>query len=177
LTSHYHIDKLFYYLGDTLSHIMTLKSKTKILEEQEKYSRYLEKNGLRFSKGRLRVFEMVMSAHGHFAPEEILKISEDKYVNVSRATIYRSIHELLESGVIRLTAFGEKHQHFEHLYDEKPHHHARCIKCGVMIEFPDRNEDAVYRPTLEHQGFHILGHEMHFYGFCSKCYSHNTKRS
>jgi len=156
---------------------MTLKYETKISEEREKHSKYLERNGLSFSKGRLRVFEMVMNAHGHFAPEEILKISKKSNVKVSRATIYRSIQELLESGVIRLTAFGEKHQHFEHLYDEKPHHHARCIRCGVMIEFPDQNEDAIYRPTLENQGFHILGHEMHFYGFCNKCHSDKTKRS
>jgi len=156
---------------------MTLKYETKISEEREKYSRYLERNGLRFSEGRLRVFEMVMNAHGHFSPEEILKISKECNVIVSRATIYRSIQELLESGVIRLTAFGEKHQHFEHLYDEKPHHHARCIRCGVMIEFPDQNEDTIYQLTLENQGFHILGHEMHFYGYCSKCHSDKTKRS
>ncbi len=101
----------------------------KILSEQKKYIRYLERNHLRLSKGRSMVFEMAMNAHGHFAPEEIVKTCQQNKTKVSRATIYRSIKELLESGVIRLTAFGEKHQHYEHLYDEKPHHHARCIKC------------------------------------------------
>jgi len=138
--------------------------KRKILDEQKKYSKYLEKSGLRLSRGRSKVFEMVMNAHGHFAPEEIVKVCQKNKTKVSRATIYRSIRELLESGIIRLTAFGEKHQHFEHLYDEKPHHHARCIRCGIMIEFLDKNEDAVYRPFLENKNFHILGHEMHFYG-------------
>ncbi len=149
----------------------------KILSEQKKYTRYLKKNHLKLTNGRSRVFKMAMNAHGHFAPEEIVKTCQQNKTKVSRATIYRSIKELLESGVIRLTAFGEKHQHYEHLYDEKPHHHARCIKCGIMIEFLDKNEDKIYQPLLEEKGFHILGHEMHFYGFCSKCHSDKTKRS
>ena len=46
-----------------------------------------------------------------------------------------------------------------------------------MREFPDINEDANYRRILENQGFHILGHEMHFYGFCYECHSDKIKRS
>ena len=155
---------------------MRLKYRIKILEEQKKYNRYLEKNSLRITRGRARVFETVMNAHGHFAPEEIVKICQKNKTKVSRATIYRSINELLESGVIRLTAFGEKHQHFEHLYDEKPHHHARCIKCGIIIEFPDKNEDAVYQPFLESKNFHVLGHKMYFYGICSNCNGETKRR-
>jgi len=154
---------------ETQSHMINAKFKNKISEEQAKYCSYLEKNGLRITKGREKVFEQVMNAHGHFAPEEILKHCQECNINVSRATIYRSIRELLESGVIRLTAFGEKHQHFEHLYDEKPHHHARCIRCSDMIEFKDLGEDKVYQKVLDDKGFKVLGHEMHFYGICQKC--------
>ncbi len=92
-----------------------------------------------------------------------------KKCKVFRATVYRTLKELLESGVIRETAFGDKHHHFEYLYDEKPHHHAQCLRCHVFIEFPDLEEDEVYKPYLEKQGFKILGHEMHFYGICQKC--------
>jgi Fe2+ or Zn2+ uptake regulation protein len=30
-------------------------------------------------------------------------------------------------------------------------------------------EDKIYHPYLEKQGFNILGHEMHFYGICKEC--------
>ena len=75
---------------------------------------------------------------------------------------------LLEAGVIRETAFGDKHRHFEHVYDEKPHHHAQCVRCHSFIEFPDKKEDEIYHPYLKKQGFKILGHEMHFYGICKE---------
>ena len=113
----------------------------KIQSEQKKYEEYLQGRGLRLTKGRKYVFDEVMEAHGHFAPEELVKQCADSpKVSVSRATIYRSLQELREAGIVRETAFGEKHTHFEHCYDEKPHHHARCIRCGTYIEFPDLAE-------------------------------------
>ena len=121
------------------------------------------------SMGRLRVFDTVMNMHGHFAPEEVVKICKKNKAKVSRATIYRGISELLEASIIRKTAFGEKHQHFEHLYDEKPHHHARCIRCHSIIEFSDLGEDKMYSAILKKKNFQILGHEMHFYGICQQC--------
>ena len=141
----------------------------KVQQERQKFEKYLTDAGLTFSKGRDAVFVEVMRAHGHFTAEELAKICAAKKLAVSRATVYRSLRELLESGIIRETAFGDKHHHFEHVYDEKPHHHAQCVRCHTFIEFPDRHEDKVYHPILEKQGFKILGHEMHFYGVCRQC--------
>ena len=140
-----------------------------ILQEKRRFEKHLKALGVRFTNGRRIVFEEVMSAHGHFAAEDLIKQCRNNKRKVSRATIYRGLFELLESGIIRETAFGEKHQHFEHLYDEKSHHHARCIRCHAIFEFPDLNEDKIYRPILKKQGFQVLGHEMHFYGVCKTC--------
>jgi Fe2+ or Zn2+ uptake regulation protein len=142
---------------------------TKVKVEQQKFEDYLDAHGLKLTDGRRRVFRIVIETHGHFASEQVAKICANNQGEVSRATVYRCLRELLEAGIIRQTAFGEKHQLFEHVYDEKLHHHARCVRCGIVIEFPDLHEDNVYRPILEKQGFNILGHEMHFYGICMDC--------
>ena len=148
---------------------MKLPLRKQIETEQKKLNNYLQRSGLRLSKGRQSVFDEVMNAHGHFTAEELVKHCKDSKCKVSRATIYRSLHELLEACIIRETAFGDKHHHFEHVYDERPHHHAQCIRCHKFIEFPDRKEDEIYKPFLEQRGFKILGHEMHFYGICREC--------
>ncbi len=139
-----------------------------INDEHAKFLLYLSQTGLRPSKGRELVFDKVMRWHGHFTAEELARECLEK-VNVSRPTVFRVLHDLLEAGVIRETAFGDKHRHFEHVYDEKPHHHAQCLRCHQFIEFPDREEEEVYHPYLEKQGFKVLGHEMHFYGICKAC--------
>jgi Fur family ferric uptake transcriptional regulator len=137
--------------------------------ELKKYEEYLKREGLRLSRGRQVVFQQVIKTHGHFTAEEMAKTCGHLKPSVSRATVYRALHEVLEAGVIRGTAFGDKHQHFEHLYDETKHHHAQCVRCRQFIEFPDLDEDKRYRPLLEKKGFKIIGHEMHFYGICQEC--------
>jgi Fur family transcriptional regulator, ferric uptake regulator len=140
-----------------------------IHHERTRFLGYLAQAGLRKSHGRELVFSQVMGVHGHFTAEELAKLCTEKKLNVSRATVYRVLRDLLEAGIIRETAFGDTHHHFKHVYDEKPHHHAQCVRCHGFIEFPDRKEDEVYHPYLEKQGFKILGHEMHFYGICREC--------
>ena len=149
--------------------IQYLTMKEILQKELSKYESYLKAEGLRFSRGRQIVFHQALKKHGHFTAEEMAKICAGLKPAVSRATVYRTLHEILEAGVIRGTAFGDKHQHYEHLYDEKKHHHAQCVRCHQFIEFPDFNEESRYHPILEKQGFKIIGHEMHFYGICKNC--------
>lgn len=148
---------------------MEKNSAQTIGRERARFLGFLAKSGRRKSQGRELIFNQVMRAHGHFTAEELVKECRQKKLNVSRPTVFRVLHDLLEAGIIRETAFGHKHRHFEHVYDEKPHHHAQCVRCHSFIEFPDRKEDEVYHAFLEEQGFKILGHEMHFYGICKKC--------
>ena len=132
--------------------------------ERKKLSGLLDRKGLKMTSGREAVLKEVLNAHGHFCAEGLNKTCRDKKKRVSRATVYRTLNELLEAGVIRKTAFGDKHSNFEHLYDERPHHHAYCIRTGKYIELPDFGEEKKYLPILEKMGFKVLGHELHFYG-------------
>lgn len=139
--------------------------------ERARFLCHLAKSGQRVSKGREVIFDQVMQSHGHFTAEALTKECLQKKLKVSRPTVFRVLRDLLEAGIIRETAFGDKHRHFEHVYDIKPHHHAQCIRCHAFIEFPDKQGEEVYHTLLAKQGFKILGHEMHFYGVCKECQS------
>ncbi len=155
---------------------LKLPSKNRIKNEKKKFLLYLDKSGLTLSGGREVVFNEVMRTHGHFAAEELVKQCRDHERGVSRATIYRILKELREAGIIRETAFGEKHQHFEHVYDEKLHHHARCIRCYAIIEIPCLKEASMYTDLLNKEHFQVMGHELHFYGLCRMCQKGNDKK-
>jgi Fur family ferric uptake transcriptional regulator len=146
-----------------------------IQAEKQRFAHYLSRNGLKFSVGRKELFEEAMKAHGHFAAEELVKQCRNNQRQISRATIYRGLRELVEAGIIRVTAFGEKHKHYEHVYDEKLHHHARCIRCGSIIEITCFHEEHEYLPLLKEHDFRILGHELHFYGICRDCQKSGKK--
>ena len=86
-----------------------------IEKERSKLENHLKKNGLKSSRVREVVFHEVLNAHGHFTAEELAKRCLKH--QVSRATVYRALREFLMGGIIRETAFGDKHHHFEHIYD------------------------------------------------------------
>ncbi len=143
--------------------------KKQFANERQKFVTYLKDRGLRLTSGRQLVLTAVLETHGHFSCEDLVKQFKDRKGNVSRATIYRTITELMEAQVIRQTAFGKKHNNYEHVYDEKPHHHAYCIRSGKFFELPDLGEEEKYLPILKKMGFEVLGHEVHFYGISKEC--------
>ncbi|MBL8013160.1 MAG: transcriptional repressor, partial [Candidatus Omnitrophica bacterium] len=87
-------------------------SSNKLTREKERFLAYLNSNGIKVTPGRTKVFNNAMNMHGHFNAEELAKTSL-KNDCVSRATVYRTLREMLEAGIIRETAFGDKHHHFE----------------------------------------------------------------
>ena len=55
---------------------------------------------------------------------------------------------------------GEPHHH---------HHHLICKTCGKVFPFRDDLLDGLERHIEEETGFHVLDHELKFYGQCKKC--------
>ena len=94
--------------------MVTRAQRNKIIIEEKKFVNYLNENNLRLTKARLEVFNLITKMDNHFGAEDLLKLKKD---SVSRATLYRTLNELVKSLVIRRTAFGEKHQHFEFVFD------------------------------------------------------------
>lgn len=138
-------------------------------KERQKFVAFLKQKGLRFTAGRDLVLMTVLNTHGHFSCEDLVKGFKQRGSSVSRATVYRSVAELMEAQIIRQTAFGTKHSNYEHVYDEQPHHHAYCIRSGKFFELPDLGEEEKYLPILKKMGFEVLGHEVHFYGISKEC--------
>ena len=151
---------------DTVSH---MKKKNSYFQERSKLEEYLDANALRMTQGREEVLKEVYRYHGHFTAEELLKSCRLNNRAVSRATVYRSLREFFEANIVRKTALGDKHDHYEHVYDEKVHHHAKCVRCGEYSEIPDLDEEEIYKPILNKLNFKVISHEMHFYGICRNC--------
>lgn len=135
----------------------------------ETYEKYLTKKGASLTTRRLSILKESIKTKGHFSAEDLIKMLARKDLRVSRATVYRTLNELVRAKLFVQTAFGEKHRHFEFVRIGKSHHHAFCIKCKQNLEFIDLGEEKLYRKILQTNGFVIIGHEMHFYGLCKNC--------
>lgn len=131
---------------------------------------YLQSRGKRVTQQRRIIVEQVFSRHEHFDADELLAQLRELVgpKKVSRPTVYRTLTELVEAGLLRKMNLRGRSV-YEHDYGYPQHDHLHCTKCDKLIEFSSDElkqlRDAVGR---EHQ-FRVTGHRLIISGICSDC--------
>ena len=131
---------------------------------------YCKQKSLKYTPGRKTILEAVCSMDSHFEADDLyLKLRETSSRRISRATVYRTLPLLEESGLIRRVIFIDKHTHYEQVYDHLHHEHLICLKCGRIIEFYKRSlEDSLEDIAREHS-FKSVAHKLEVTGYCDTC--------
>ncbi len=133
------------------------------------FKEFLKKKGLKLTEERKAILKDVFSFHGHFDPEELLIRLRKKGSRVSKASIYRTIPLLLESGLIEEAIKVDKHAHYEHTYGHGHHDHMICIKCGRVVEFHSQELEGLQEKLCRGDGFKSISHTLEIRGYCRKC--------
>jgi Fur family ferric uptake transcriptional regulator len=136
----------------------------------EKFREYLASrpNPQRFTEQQKDLVEHVFARHSHFDADQLVKDLEDAGLNVSRATVYRTLTKLVDAGMLRKLEIGTK-TYYEHDYGYPQHEHLVCGSCGKMIEFQHPAiESAIEEICGQHQ-FQMLGHTLVIRGTCVDC--------
>ena len=97
-------------------------------KEKELYRDFLKSKNLKLTKPRLIIMEAVFENHEHFNVDDLYEQIKKKHKNVSRATIYRTVPLLVESGLIKQSLRCESKDIYEHTYGHENHLHFICEK-------------------------------------------------
>ena len=81
-------------------------------ETLESFSDFLGSKGLRMTDQRKGVFEALFKQSGHFTAEQLLRDAQNLDDTVSRATVYRCLPLLVESGIIRKIDVGQENKFY-----------------------------------------------------------------
>ena len=136
----------------------------------ERFEEFLQSRGKRITQQRRMLVEHVFSHHEHFDADDLMDelADRDGPRRVSRPTVYRTLRELVEAGLLRQMVLGGRSV-YEHDYGYPQHDHLHCQKCNKLIEFHSdeltRLRDAVAR---EHR-FRVAGHRFIVNGTCAEC--------
>jgi len=136
----------------------------------QRFAQFLQARGKRVTRQRQWIVQQVFSHHDHFDADELMGhlarlIGQRK---LSRPTVYRTLNELVEAGLLRKMALGGRSV-FEHDYGYPSHDHLYCQVCNRLIEFQsDALEKLRDRVAAEHD-FEVSGHRMFVTGVCSAC--------
>lgn len=145
-------------------------------EEQIIVEDHLRKSGFRWTNQRALIVRAALDSHDHFTAEELLDICRKTDPKVSRATVYRTLSVLEESGFVEGLETGDGGRRFEHVLGHEHHDHMVCLRCEKIIEFRDDELERRQELAAKRVGFRIERHSLRMYGTCKACQQEAPRR-
>ncbi|RJQ11508.1 MAG: transcriptional repressor [Dehalococcoidia bacterium] len=132
--------------------------------------RRLRAVGLRVTAQRLAVGEALLHAADHRTAEEVqARLQVESAQPVSLATVYRTLHTLVEHRVVGHLDRGRGSAVYEWLDPQHPHHHALCVDCGVEVEIAPRLLERFGRAVMAESRFTPFLDHLALVGRCAAC--------
>ena len=137
---------------------------------------YINDNNMRYTPEREAIVSEIFSRHDHFNVEYLYQRLQKRHLNISRASVYRTIPILVDAGLINQVFQENGQTYYEHIYGHDHHSHLRCLKCGTIKEFTEPAMEAIPGRLARETGFIIDGYRMEVLGTCPACQKKRRKR-
>ncbi len=157
---------------------MSLPAVTVSQSPEDKFREYLgsRKRPQRYTDQQRDMVRYIFGQHNHFDADQLIDAMKLAGFRVSRATVYRTLAKLVDSGLLRRLELGPR-MCYEHDYGYPQHEHLQCGECGKMIEFQSPALELALREVSRQHHFNASGHTLIIRGTCSECNrSRATKR-
>lgn len=153
-------------------------------EIHRKFEDFLSLKGLRRTSQRDGIVEAVFQSSEHFTAEQLWERAKRCDASTSRATVYRTLSLLVESGLLREIDLGKDNKHYDpNFLDHPDHNHLICMDCQKVVEFEDQHisllEDCItrrlgFQPSRKSLRIEASCEELKKFGACSKFASTKT---
>src|SRR6185369_10161929 len=136
---------------------------------KQRFREFLARKNLRITAQREAIIETAFSTDQHFTAEQLLEWSRRKDKSVSRATVYRTLPLLTESGLVREMDFGKDYKFYDPNYAEHPHHnHIICQDCDKIVEFESEKIERLENEISQRLGFSLKAHRLQITATCEE---------
>ena len=126
------------------------------------YEALLRTAGLRNTKPRRLILEILHATEGHPDATQIFEQAVARDSRISLATVYRTMKALEESGAIQRHAFAGGPARFE--APAAHHDHLIDLDTGEVIEFASARIEALQEEIAARLGYEIVRHRLELYG-------------
>jgi Fur family transcriptional regulator, ferric uptake regulator len=136
---------------------------------KKRFVDFLARKNLRLTSQRRAIIDTAFSTRRHFTAEELLTWSRQRDKSVSRATVYRTLPLLTESGLVREMDFGQDQKFYDPNFAEHPRHsHIICEDCHRIIEFDSEELDQLVMKLSRELGFSVTAHRLQISARCEQ---------
>ena len=153
-----------------MSRSFSLRSVRVALPPAERFRQFLQSRGKRITRQRRLIVDTVFSHHDHFDADELMEHLQKLIAKrqVSRPTVYRTLGELVEAGMLRKMTLSGRSV-YEHEYGYPSHDHLYCQICNKLIEFHSSELEKIRDAVARKHKFQVSSHRMFVTGICAKC--------
>jgi len=143
---------------------------------RERFVEYLQSRGKRVTQQRLQLVDHIFESHDHFDADELIaSVGHLDGKRISRATIYRTLDDLVDAGLLRAMNLSGRRV-YEHDYGYPQHDHLHCKSCDRLIEFRSEELVTIREAVAREQGFRVTGHRLIISGICADCGRKQNRR-
>ena len=122
----------------------------------------------RLTPQRRVIAEAMGGEHVHLTAEEVLERARERLPEVSLATVYNTLNELVSMGEVKQVDAGGGPTRYDP-NTEDGHHHLVCLKCGDLRDVHPQGLDALELARSQRFGYRLVNREVLFQGYCSDC--------
>jgi Fur family ferric uptake transcriptional regulator len=155
----------------TTAHRVSTGERINAQERPGRLQEALTKRGVRLTRQRKILIEVMDKAERHLDAGAILERARKLDPRVHRVTVYRTLDLLKRNGLIDeldlLHLRGD--QHFYESHGPRDHIHVACLKCGTVREFESEIYEKLKKQIEKDCGIRITTARTEVGGYCEKC--------
>ncbi len=136
---------------------------------KEMFLDFARQRGIKMTSQRMAIVDAAFGTGDHFTADQLLDRVRQKDGSVSRATVYRTLHLLTESRLVREIDFGRDQKYYDPNYALHPnHHHIICQDCDRILEFEDGQLEEREGEITRRMGFALQSQRIQITAHCEK---------
>lgn len=127
----------------------------------------LRREGRRVTPQRRVIVRVLLEDGSHLTADQVLTRARQELPDLSPATVYNTLHELAELGLLKELDLGLGLD--ERLYDVATgeHDHVVCLGCGRVEDVPRR--DGLASSLQQDHDFDVVDRRVIYLGYCPDC--------
>ncbi|MFC1807553.1 Fur family transcriptional regulator [Candidatus Omnitrophota bacterium] len=144
-------------------------------EPKSIFKEFCKKNNMRYTPERGIIIDEIYKEDTHFDIDELFLRIRNSYPNIrlAKGSIYRTLPHLKNAGLIRESLNENGHSCYEHTLGHTHHDHMKCIGCGKIFDFYEKEIDQLQNTICKKRGFKMVWHTHVIGGYCKKCQKNN----
>ena len=137
------------------------------LKMMDRFKDAVRRAGVKLTQQRIEIFREVSRTVDHPDIETVFRGVRKKMPTVSLDTVYRTLGLFLDLGLVKTVRPLNARVRFD--ANTNVHHHFICRKCGAILDFDDRDFNALKVPHAATKLGRVESRHIELRGMCAAC--------